>query len=53
MRVDLLPEPYRFVTLTGFPYVIVYDCERNLPMIVAVLHTSRDLKRVVRDLSGL
>jgi toxin ParE1/3/4 len=51
VRVDLLPEPYRFVALTGFPYVIVYDCERNPPMIVAVLHTSRrDLKRVVRDL---
>jgi toxin ParE1/3/4 len=49
VRSDLLPEPYRFVSLTGFPYVIVYNCDRNPPLIVAVLHTARDLKRALRD----
>ena len=50
VRTDLLPEPYRFVSLTGFPYVVVYNCKRDPPLIVAVLHTSRDLKRVVKDI---
>ncbi|HKS88005.1 MAG TPA: type II toxin-antitoxin system RelE/ParE family toxin [Stellaceae bacterium] len=49
IRNDFLPEPYRFVSLTGLPYVIVYNVERNPPLIVAVLHTARDLQRVLRD----
>jgi toxin ParE1/3/4 len=49
VRPELLPEPYRFVSLTGFPYVIVYNAVRQPPLIVAVLHTSRDLRPILRD----
>lgn len=52
VRTHLLPEPYRFVSLTGFPYIVVYNCERDPPLIVAVLHTSRDLTRAVRDIQN-
>ena len=49
IRSELLPKPYRFLSLTGFPYVIVYNPERNPPLIVAVLHTARDLGRALKD----
>jgi len=29
MRPDLAGEPYRFLILTGFPYVIVYNADRQ------------------------
>ena len=50
LRSELLPEPYRFVSLTGFPYAIVYNRDRNPPLIVAVLHTARDLKHALKDI---
>lgn len=43
LRPDLADERYRFVTLTGFPYVIVYNAERDPPLIVRILHGARDL----------
>lgn len=49
LRPDLADEPYRFVTLTGFPYVIVYNSERRPPLIVRILHGARDLPEVLRD----
>lgn len=48
-RNELLPEPYRFLTLSGFPYVIVYNSERRPPLIVAVLHTSRDIAALLAE----
>ena len=48
-RSDLLPEAYRFLSLPGFPYVIVYNAERDPPLIVAVLHAARDLGRALQD----
>ena len=44
-----MPEAYRFLSLPGFPYVIVYNAERDPPLIVAVLHTARDLGRALQD----
>jgi len=49
VRSELLPAPYRFLSLSGFPYVIVYNTDRDPPLIVAVFHTARDLKRALRD----
>lgn len=49
VRSELLPAPYRFLSLSGFPYMIVYNDDRNPPLIVAVLHTARDLKNALRD----
>ena len=51
VRGEFLPAPYRFLSLAGFSYVIVYNGDRNPPLIVAVLHTARDLKRALRDVS--
>lgn len=50
VRPELLPIKYRFVTLTGFPYVTVYDAERSIPLIIRVLHGARDFPEVLRVL---
>lgn len=41
---------HRFVVLTGFQYWIVYAADRDAPMIVKIVHTSRDLPRLLRNL---
>jgi toxin ParE1/3/4 len=49
LRPDLADEPYRFVVLTGFPYVIVYNAERRSPLIVRILHAARDLPEALKE----
>jgi toxin ParE1/3/4 len=49
LRPDLIEEPYRFVTLTGFPYVIVYNAERKPPLIVHILHGARNLRQILKN----
>lgn len=49
LRPDLADEPYRFVVLTGFPYVIVYNARRAPPLIVRILHAARDLPEALKD----
>ncbi len=49
LRPELADEPYRFITLTGFHYVIVYNAERRPPLIVRILHGARDLPEVLRE----
>ncbi|HVH81434.1 MAG TPA: type II toxin-antitoxin system RelE/ParE family toxin [Stellaceae bacterium] len=49
-RRDLLGEPYRFLILGSFPYVIVYNAARTPPLIMRVLHGARDLRNALRDL---
>jgi len=41
---------YRFVVLTGYPYLIAYAVDRDPPVIVRVLHGARDLPRLLRTL---
>jgi toxin ParE1/3/4 len=50
LRLGVANIPYRFLGLTGFPYLIVYDPDRRPPLIVRVVHGSRDLPEVLRDL---
>ena len=50
LRPELADEPVRFVTLTGYPYVVVYDASEKPPLILRVLHGARDLPEVLRDL---
>lgn len=45
---DLAPERCRFLTMTGFPYVIVYNAERKPPLIVRVLHGARDIPEILK-----
>jgi toxin ParE1/3/4 len=49
-RPELADAPYRFVMLTGFPYVIVYNADRLPPLIVRILHGARDLPELLRNL---
>ncbi len=49
-RPELANAPYRFVTLTGFPYVIVYNADRRPPLIVRILHGARDLPEILQGL---
>ena len=48
-RPHLLAEPFRFWRVAGFPYVLVYNAERDPPEIVAIIHTARDLPPLLRD----
>jgi toxin ParE1/3/4 len=51
VRGDLTTDSkYRFVTLTGFPYLVVYAEDRDPPLIVRVVHAARDLPRLLKDL---
>jgi toxin ParE1/3/4 len=43
IRPELAPERYRFWSLRGFPYVLVYDTEAVPPIILRFVHQSRDL----------
>jgi len=49
-RPELADAPYRPMLLTGFPYILVYNADRNPPLIVRILHGARDLPDVLRDL---
>lgn len=44
---------YRFWSVAGFPYLIVYRPDRSPPSIVRFVHTSRDLPRVLADLAHM
>lgn len=43
----LAPERYRFWSLRGFPYLLVYDAEAEPPVILRFVHQSRDLPAVL------
>ncbi len=49
-RRDLAEPPHRFVALTGFPYVIVYNADRKPPLIVHIVHGARDLPELLKKL---
>ncbi len=48
VRPDLAELPYRFLALTGFPYVIVYDSQRVPPRLLRILHGARDIPDLLR-----
>ena len=43
-------EPFRVLTLRGFPYLLIYDPERQPPIIARIVHGARDLPTVLNDL---
>jgi toxin ParE1/3/4 len=51
VRPELAHPDFRFLSVTGFPYIIVYSTRTGRPTIVRVIHSARDLPRVLRDLS--
>ncbi|MEQ1890002.1 MAG: type II toxin-antitoxin system RelE/ParE family toxin [Alphaproteobacteria bacterium] len=48
-RPDLANPPYRFISLTGFPYVIVYTPEPVPPLILRILHAARDIPGILQE----
>lgn len=50
LRPDLADHPYRFLTLAGFPYIIIYNSDRPPPLILRILRGARDLPEILRDL---
>ena len=50
LRTELAPQSIRFLVVSGFPYVIVYDAGREPPLILRVLHGARELPELLRDL---
>jgi toxin ParE1/3/4 len=48
LRPDLMKDRYRVLVLTGFPYVLVYTAEHTPPVILRVLHGTRDLADLLR-----
>jgi toxin ParE1/3/4 len=52
IRSELVDAPYRFLFLTGFPYVVVYNSTSLPPLILRILHGARDLPELLKDLSA-
>ncbi len=50
VKTELADPPVRFLMLTGFPQVIVYDADRRPPLILRVLHGARDLPEIFREI---
>jgi plasmid stabilization system protein ParE len=50
VRAELAPQSIRFLVVSGFPYVIVYDASREPPLILRLLHGARELPELLRDL---
>lgn len=47
---ELADARYRFWSVPGFPYLLVYRPDRSPPSIVRFVHTSRDLLPLLADL---
>jgi toxin ParE1/3/4 len=43
---------YRFWSVAGFPYLIVYRPDLSPPSIVRFVHTARDLPKALADLGS-
>jgi toxin ParE1/3/4 len=50
LRPAVADPPFRFLGLTGLPYLVVDNPDRTPPLILRVLHAARDLPEVLRDL---
>lgn len=49
-RPNLLRPAFRFLPLAGFPYLVIYNAERNPPEIAAIIHGARNLPPLLRNL---
>lgn len=53
LRPELAPPPYRFWRIANFPYLIVYNAARTPPLVLRLLHMSRDLPPLLAGLADL
>jgi toxin ParE1/3/4 len=49
-RTELLPGRFRFLTLTRYPYLLLYDAGLTPPVIIRIMHAARDLPATLRSL---
>ena len=49
-RSKIAKEPYRFLVLAGFPYIVVYNAMATPPIVLRILHGARDLPELLKDL---
>ena len=50
-RPELLPDPFRFYAVKGFPYLLIYNTGRPGAPVARVLHMARDLAPLLADLA--
>ena len=50
IRLDLAPARFRFWSLRGYPYLLVFDIERTPPVVTRFVHQARDLPVLLNDL---
>ncbi len=50
LRLDLATERFRFWSLRGFAYILVFDFSRSPPIVARMVHQSRDLPAILSDL---
>ena len=53
LRPALAPPPYRFWRIANFPYLIVDNAARRPPLLLRVLHMSRDLPALLAGVADL
>jgi plasmid stabilization system protein ParE len=49
-RLELAPVRFRFWSLRGYPYLLVFDVTQTPPVVARVVHQARDLPVVLGDL---
>ena len=50
VRLDLAPARFRFWSLRGYPYLLVFDVDRVPAVVARLVHQARDLPVALRDL---
>ena len=51
VRPELAPARFRFWSLRGYPYLLVFDVAHDPPVIARMVHQARDLPVTLRDLA--
>lgn len=51
VRPELAPARFRFWSLRGYPYLLVFDVEHDPPVIARMVHQARDLPVMLSDLA--
>jgi toxin ParE1/3/4 len=52
LRPDLAPPRFRFWSLRGYPYLLVFDVENDPPLVARFVHQARDLPVLLGDLDS-
>ncbi len=50
IRTDLAPSRYRFWSLRGYPYLLIFDTDMDPSVVARFVHQARDLPALLNDL---